>query len=183
MTERRVEYMSLDSVPGATRNPKRHSGDIPVSIRRFGFTEPLLLDERTGKLVAGHGRLEAVRQLRAGKEEPPPGVRVKKGHWEVPVVRGWSSRSDTEADAYLLASNRLTEVGGWESDGLAELLKELEGAHALEGLGWSDDELKKLIATYDAASPVGVEFDEFDENTANDVKFAECPSCHHRFPL
>jgi DNA modification methylase len=153
MTQRRLEYMPLDELKGAPRNPKRHSSDIPVSIGRFGYTEPIVLDERTGRMVAGHGRRTALMQMRAAKQEPPEGVQVhESGQWLVPVLRGWSSRSDTEADAYLLASNRLTEAGGWENAELDKLLLELHEQDALHGLGFDSAYLTELLDS--AAKPV-----------------------------
>jgi DNA modification methylase len=163
MTQRRLEYMPLDELKGAPRNPKRHSSDIPVSIGRFGYTEPIVLDERTGRMVAGHGRRTALMQMRAAKQEPPEGVQVhESGQWLVPVLRGWSSRSDTEADAYLLASNRLTEAGGWENAELDKLLLELHEQDALHGLGFDSDYLTQLLA--DAGQPVSEPEPETEED-------------------
>lgn len=55
-SERRIELMPLGQLQVAKRNPKKHSGDISTSVGRFGYAEPILLDERTGRIVAGHGR-------------------------------------------------------------------------------------------------------------------------------
>lgn len=41
----------------------------------------------------------------------------------VPVVCGWSSRSDIEAEAYLVADNRHTELGGWDQELLLQSLE------------------------------------------------------------
>jgi len=59
----RVEFVRLSEVVGADRNAKLHStGDLKASIRRFGFVAPLLRNALNGKLVAGHGRTEALRE-------------------------------------------------------------------------------------------------------------------------
>ncbi|MEU8356488.1 hypothetical protein AB0C27_10810 [Nonomuraea sp. NPDC048882] len=43
-------------------------------------------------------------------KSPPEGVKIgDDGVWLVPILRGWTSRSDAEAEAYLVAANRLTE--------------------------------------------------------------------------
>jgi hypothetical protein len=63
--ERQVIWVTLDDVKMADRNPRDH--DIPALMRgilRFGFTAPPILDTRTGKLVAGHGRCTALGELR-----------------------------------------------------------------------------------------------------------------------
>lgn len=149
MNERRIELMPLEDIQGAARNPKDHDiGELSKSVGRFGFTEAPLLDERTGRLVAGHGRIETLKALQARPgSKPPEGVKVDaNGSWLVPVLRGWASRSDRDAEAYLLASNRLTELGGWKEAELAELLEGLAKDNALEGVGWDANDVEKLVA-------------------------------------
>ena len=62
----RIEYVPLDQLKKAPRNPKAHSDDIKTSIGRFGYVEPIVVDERTGCIVAGHGRREALLALGLG---------------------------------------------------------------------------------------------------------------------
>lgn len=142
---RTLEYLPVDRLVPADRNPKRHDqATLGASISRFGYIEPIVLDERTGKLVAGHGRLEQLRSRASAGEEPPEGVTVDAdGNWLVPVVRGWASADDAEAEAYLLAANRTTELGGWDPNLLADAL---EASPNLDGIGFSDDDLRQLLA-------------------------------------
>jgi hypothetical protein len=149
---RAVEYVPLDDVKPADRNPKSHDHELlSRSFRRFGFVEPMIRDDRTGRLVAGHGRLDELRMARArDRELAPNGVRVDDdGTWLVPVLVGWSSADDVEAQAYIVASNRTVEAGGWDDSILADVLADLEssGADAFEGIGYSlDDALAMLSA-------------------------------------
>lgn len=149
MDERRVEYTPLTFIEAAPRNPKRHAGDaIKKSIDRFGFAELPLIDERTGRLVAGHGRLDQLAAMRKDGQAPPDGVRVDDaGEWLVPVVRGWQSRSDADAEAYVVASNRLTTLGGWDDAELGELLSDLQEADPdlLAVAGYTDADLAALL--------------------------------------
>jgi 16S rRNA G966 N2-methylase RsmD len=146
---RYVDYVPLADVQLAPRNAKGHAADaINKSIGHFGFAELPLLDERTGRLVAGHGRHEQLVAMHTAGGDPPDGVRVDDtGTWFMPVIRGWASRSDADADAdaYLIASNQLTTKGGWEDRGLAEILEELQDAHLLELTGFDDDDLTRLL--------------------------------------
>lgn len=113
-SELRIEYRPLNQFVRALRNPKQHSVEnIQASMRRFGFVEPGVMNEATGRLVAGHGRAEALDAMKAAGEKPPARIRVEGGEWLVPVIRGVSFANDADAEAYLLASNRLVEVGGW----------------------------------------------------------------------
>src|SRR5690242_1392328 len=96
---RRVEYVRLDELRPAPRNPKTHDSEgINRSISHFGLAELPLLDERTGLLVAGHGRLDELKRIHGnGSATPPDGLRVDAdGMWLVPVIRGWASRSDAD---------------------------------------------------------------------------------------
>lgn len=156
---RRIEYVPLGDVKRARRNPKLHDDDgIKASLARFGIGELPLLDERTGLLVAGEGRINQLEALReADPRTPPEGIELHpSGDWMVPVVRGWASRDDKEADAYLIASNRLSERGGWDGMGLAEMLSALEGE--LDGLGYDQHELDQLLSETGFLSAKATEF-------------------------
>ena len=60
----RIEYVALADLKRHPRNPKDHDlGAISRSVNRFGFTAPVIIDERTGYLAAGHGRIEHPRSL------------------------------------------------------------------------------------------------------------------------
>jgi hypothetical protein len=143
----RVEYLPLDGLTPAKRNPKRHGiAGVRASIGRFGYVEPMVRDDRTGRLVAGHGRMESLRAMQAAGEAPPAGVREEDGRWMVPVLCGWASKSDADAEAYLVASNRHVEVGGWDDRELAELLTGLRSADALDAaVGYTSEDLDKLL--------------------------------------
>lgn len=152
MTERSQTYMPLADLAPNPVNPKAHSIDgIQDSVTRFGFVEPVTIDERTGMLISGHGRVEALSVAQHAGQDPPDGVQVDSdGSWQIPVNRGWASKDDTEASAALVALNRYVEKGGWNDTALADLLQGLtEGADdpytALEGVGFTPDDLAELL--------------------------------------
>lgn len=138
------EYLPLGSIKGAERNPKKHTPDLGGSIGRFGYADGVILDERTGRLVAGHGRTEQLLAMKAAGEAPPDGIEVLGDEWLIPVQRGWSSRSDSEAEAFLVAHNQLGTAGGWDEDELAKLLADLEDR---TGLGFDEAELDDLLGS------------------------------------
>src|SRR4051812_38924102 len=85
----RVEYLPLGSLKVASRNPKKHHIDtVLATMERFGYVSPMILNERSGRLVAGHGRLESLKKAKTEGKQPPDRIRVKDGDWLVPVVRG-----------------------------------------------------------------------------------------------
>lgn len=148
-----IEYVALDEVRKWERNPRTHDdAAIERSLRAYGFVNPPILDENTGKLVAGHGRIGALETMYAAGEEPPARIEIRAGgKWFVPVVRGIAFKSAAEAEAYLVADNRITEVGGWDMDSLRDIVTNLsdEGLD-LEPLGWSQAALDKLLAVEEA---------------------------------
>lgn len=132
MSKAQIKYLPLSEIEKWPRNPKKH--DLPTikdSIRRFGFVELPVRDEKSGRLVAGHGRQEALSEMHAQGEEPPANVRVREdGEWLVPILCGISFKDDREAEAYIIASNRLTERGGWD-EALVQQIIETPGFDAL----------------------------------------------------
>jgi ParB-like chromosome segregation protein Spo0J len=146
---RRIEYMDLSSVPRAERNPRVHDlAKIRSSLNAYGCTVAGILDERTGRLVAGHGRLAALEAMFQDGLQPPEGVVDDDGEWQVPVVRGWASANDDEAKAYLVTDNRLNELGNWDQRVLAELLDEIADYNVdlLEIAGYDGFQLDDMIA-------------------------------------
>jgi DNA modification methylase len=122
----RIERRSLQSLAASETNARTHSaeqiGQIVASMQRWGWTVPILVDE-AGEIIAGHGRLEAARQL--GLAEAP-----------VMVAAGWSA---AEKRAYRLADNQLALNGGWDLGTLSSELRQLkEWDFDLGLLGFAD---------------------------------------------
>jgi DNA modification methylase len=103
---------------------------IAASIRQWGWTTPVLVDE-AGSIIAGHGRVLAARTL---------------GIADVPtmVAAGWSA---AQIKAYRLADNQLALNAGWDDEALSLELGELRDVGFDLGLtGFSDDALAGLFA-------------------------------------
>jgi len=120
-----------DLVPYA-RNARTHSpaqvDQIAASIREWGWTNPILVDE-SGSIIAGHGRILAAQKL---------------GLDEVPAVTatGWT---DAQKRAYVLADNQLAINAGWDAD---LLQVEIEGLDDLDFdlslIGFDDESLRQI---------------------------------------
>jgi len=129
------------------RNPKMHDlGEIHTSISRFGFLERIIVNDVTGRLIAGHGRIDALQQKKAVGQGPPENVEERGGQWLVPADHVNIPESEEEAAA--IALNRLGEAGGWDDALLAQVLSDLaaENERELEGLGFDADDLDELLA-------------------------------------
>jgi ParB-like chromosome segregation protein Spo0J len=101
-----------DLIPYAN-NAKQHSDEqitkIAASIKEFGFNAPVLIDDDNG-IIAGHGRVSAS---------------IKLNLTEVPTIN-LSHLSEAQKKAYILADNRLGEVGTeWDFDLLSLELQAL----------------------------------------------------------
>lgn len=130
---------------GAPKNPKRHAvEELEHSIERWGYVDPIVLDERSGRIIHGHGRRDRLVAIHdAGKEPPDDAITVDDaGEWWIPVYRGWASKNDEEAEDYAIATNRLTEIGGWDQTELLASLK--RPAVRLKGLGFKMPDIRKL---------------------------------------
>jgi len=92
----------------ARTHTKRQIRQIANSIKRFGFTNPILTDDSL-QILAGHGRLEAARLL---------------GMSTVPSIR-LSHMSDAEKRAYVIADNAIALKAGWDRETLAIEMQEL----------------------------------------------------------
>lgn len=172
------ELVPLSSLVPSPKNPKLHSEGIQTSISRFGFIEPVVIDERTGQLISGHGRMEALQEAQGGGQGPPEGIEVQDGEWLVPVNRGWASKSDQEASAALVALNRYVELGGWDDQALADILQDLSAVpDGLEGIGYDQDEIAELLQTIPDFGAV----DQDSQPRLDEAKRVICPQCGHEF--
>lgn len=144
----RIEWVPLDDLLAKRHrdNPKRH--DMPklrAMIRRFGFVQPPTLDATSDILVAGHGRLRALSELRESGQRVPKRIQVgPKGEWMVPVLCGVAFSDDDERDAYLLVDNFASEAGGWDPEKLTAMLRK-QGDDRLTSLGIDEKKWSRLV--------------------------------------
>jgi DNA modification methylase len=134
-----TEMMDLDALIKMAHpaNPKEH--DVPELIESFGrfkFVAPPAIDESTMTMVAGHGRCEALDEMRKQGMPPPPNIVASDGTWWVPVLRGISFANEKERDAYVIADNQHVIHGGWKLEVLAKNLDSLRDAGGFRGLGF-----------------------------------------------
>lgn len=125
------KIMSVEDLIPYALNTRTHSDEqvaqIAASIRAFGFTNPVLIDENNN-LIAGHGRVMAARKL---KMTDVPAV----------VVTGLDDR---KRRALIIADNKLALNAGWDEDALRIELEDL-GADFGALMGFSQDELVALL--------------------------------------
>jgi DNA modification methylase len=102
----KIEYSLVRDLRPYPNNARTHSKkqirQIARSIEKFGFCNPVLIDDAK-QIIAGHGRVEAAKLL---------------GIDAVPTCR-LSHLSEAEKRAYILADNKLAEKAGWDKELLA----------------------------------------------------------------
>ncbi len=129
-----IERVAIAALIPYVRNSRTHSdaqvAQIAASIREFGFTNPVLLDEANG-IIAGHGRVLAARKL---------------GMQDVPAIR-LAHLTEAQKRAYVIADNKLALNAGWDEELLRLELKDLQDLNFDVALtGFSTEELDALMA-------------------------------------
>ena len=138
----KIKQLDASGLVPYARNAKWHSEQqiqaIAKSITEFGFNNPVLVDVEGG-IIAGHARVLAAEKL---------GLRA------IPCIR-LSHLTPNQKKAYILADNRLTEMGsGWDSELLETELKDIDfgelGNFGVEDFGFD-------ILLQDAPAPTNTE--------------------------
>jgi ParB-like chromosome segregation protein Spo0J len=151
-----VERWPLNRLIPYARNARTHSamqvGQIAASMKEWGWTSPVLVDEE-GVILAGHGRVLAARSL--GLSSAP-----------VMVARGWTQ---AQKRAYVIADNQIAANAGWDHELLSVELDELRDMNFdLSLMAFDRGELNELIGTPNVGTVEGPDT-------------LTCPRCGHAF--
>jgi DNA modification methylase len=152
-----IETLALDALVPYARNSRTHSAEqiaqIAASIREFGFTNPVLIDD-AGGIIAGHGRVLGARAV---------------GLAAVPCLR-LVGLSAAQKSAYVIADNKLALNAGWDDALLALEMRDLQGMDFDLGLlGFDTSEIDQLLAGLDATPEGDTDADDVPEPPAAPV--------------
>jgi ParB-like chromosome segregation protein Spo0J len=145
----KIEHIEIESLIPYARNSRTHSdaqvAQIAASIKEFGFTNPVLIDQK-GVIIAGHGRVMAARKLKLA---------------EVPCIR-LGYLTDTQKRAYVIADNKLALNAGWDNEMLKVEFSDLgELNYNLELTGFDLQEIANILDDQDdIEEPEGVGYKE-----------------------
>lgn len=127
----KIEMRDIKDLVPYARNSRKHSdaqvSQIAASMREWGWTNPVLIDE-DNVIIAGHGRILAAEKLG-----------IVKG--PVIVTRGWS---DEKKRAYVIADNKISENSSWDQDMLKLELSDL-GDFDVSIVGFTEHELGRIL--------------------------------------
>lgn len=128
-----IIYKKVDELIPYINNARTHDKEqvnqICASINEYGFTNPILIDEK-GMIIAGHGRLMASKQL---EMEEVPCIELK-------------GLTEAQKKAYIIADNKMALNAGWDEELLKlelENLKELD--FDLDLTGFDTSELDAIL--------------------------------------
>ncbi len=165
MIQPRIERREVATLIPAGYNPRTITEaamrGLRASIERFGLVQPIVLNERTGRVVGGHQRLKVLEQL---------------GETETDVVI--VDLPETEEKALNLTLNNPAIAGDF-TEGVLPMLDELQEYDAQLCI---DTRLGE-IAKFDLAS-LKTDFNPIEELTRLDQLASRdvvCPECGHEF--
>ena len=161
----KIEMLPIADLKRYPENPRTHSPEqiaqINGSIGEFGWTTPILIDADNA-VIGDHGRLQAAEQ---------------RGMEQVPVNR-LPHLTPEQAQAYRIADNRLTELGGWDHGLLSAELEALQAVEFdLELTGFDWKALEDLMPAEDAQAAA----DDQSQPAEGQGRPVQCPACGHAF--
>lgn len=163
VTLRKVRF---DEIKPCDWNPRDISGEalsgLKASLEKFGCVSLIVVNSRNMEIVGGHQRYKALKEL---------GVTGEK----IPVVM--VDLDENSQKAMNIALNNESIEGTW-AEGLAEILKEIEGSGFSEFVGLKLDELKKDNETAGSIIEESLKEKELDEGIPTAHK---CPGCGYEW--
>lgn len=158
----RVTRLKVANLVPYARNARLHTSaqvdQLAAAMQRFGFTNPVIVDER-GEIIAGHGRVMAA--LRLGYDEVP-GVEIADGEW-----------SEEDVRAYRIWDNQSALLSDWSPEMLRIELSDLKMAeYPLELTGFPEASLVQFMANPNPQPP-----EEFGEVGEDIYTEHSCPKC------
>lgn len=127
----KIEYIKPDLLKEYEKNAKIHPqkqiDKIKKSIKDFGFLNPILIDNEN-TILAGHARLRAAKELKLDF---------------VPVIKN-ESLTERQKKLFILADNRISELGFWDFDILKTEFENLDFDPELKDFGFAYEDFKVI---------------------------------------
>jgi len=129
-----LNEIPIDDLRPHPQNPREHPEKaiqkLMRSIEEFGWTNPVIVKESDGTILAGHARIKAAKKL---------------GREMVPAIE--VDLTGADADAYMLADNRIQAETEWDQEELADILNELTYFDMDISLtGFDEEEIEDILA-------------------------------------
>lgn len=146
-----IEQVEIEKLIPYARNSRTHGdsqiAQIAASIKEFGFTNPVLIDEGNG-IIAGHGRVLGAQRLNLT---------------EVPCIR-LAHLNNAQKRAYVIADNKIALNAGWDEEMLRLEIGELKDFDFdLSLIGFDSAEIDQMLALNDATTEDNTDEDDVPE--------------------
>lgn len=158
------EIVEITSLKPNPKNPRTATGPamdrLKRQISKLGQYKPIIVDTRTGMIIGGHMRYEALKALGVQKV----------------FVSYITSENDTEAMEYALSDN--DNIGVTDKEQLLGIIEELPELK-LDDFSVQFDEpetLTDFMSQFDTDTIV-----ETEEKKKKEEKERTCPSCGHKW--
>lgn len=163
--KRELVYRQTSELIPYVNNSRTHSEtqvkQVAASIKEFGFTNPVLIDE-DGMIIAGHGRVMAAELLSLD---------------EVPTIT-LEGLTEAQKKAYIIADNKLALNAGWDFEILALELTAIDELNFdLSLAGFESLEVKEILGLDTEEKEAPDDFGEVGETSMDH----ECPRCGFEF--
>ena len=129
-----LEWAELGALTLPKRNPRgsHRLGPVSESIRKHGFGQAITINRTTGNVVAGKGRVRALRRMKRAGEPAPGGIRTEGRAWLVPALVGsWPTDREALLDLALNGGLHGSLEGDLDARVVAEILKAADEADRL----------------------------------------------------
>lgn len=164
-----VEKLKLDQIKEYKYNAKLHPEwqieQIANSIKKFGFNDPIALDEKN-IIIEGHGRYLAAKKLKLE---------------EVPCIK-LVHMTEQEKKAYILAHNKINLNTNFDLEILKEEFEEIKGMgeFELDLTGFTDFEISDMMNDLEDEELELDDYEDEDEGNSKKLNGLVCPDCGAR---
>ena len=168
-----IVYTPMNEILLWPRNPRRHALDeISASLTRFNFNDPITIDETSGHLIEGHGRMKALEKRKADSATRHPSTSA----WMRAQANGWSpscvaSRSKTTSKRKRTCSRTIASPKSVTTTKQSSPKLLQAASKNLDGIGYNMSDVDKLLTKYNP-DPSKVSFKEYDESAARRASYS-----------
>lgn len=140
----------VDGIKNWEKNPRVGSIEaVAKSLEKFGQRKPIVVNKRTGEVIAGNHTIMAAKSL---------------GWKEIAAV--WVDDDEATAQAYAIADNRTHDLGAYDEQALAALVEELANTDLILAAGYGQDDIEDLYATSGYRGDPNINIQYVDPNQA-----------------
>lgn len=142
--------VSVSDLKNWERNPRVGSIEaVAKSLEKFGQRKPIVVNKRTGEVIAGNHTIMAAKSL----------------GWEQ-IAAVWVDDDEATAKAYAIADNRTHDLGAYDDQALAALVEELANTDLILAAGYGQDDIEQLYETSGYRGDLNVNAVYVDPNQA-----------------